>query len=400
MRALAVAAALAGGLAAGPREAGAAGAAGVAAAVQVVEVELLSGRPARTLTVEGTGGRWSYALGDDGRLLRDGRPVPAPQRLPAGRWRVTVPAPAERTFEGALELRPGEGRLRVVATLPLEGYVAWAVASETEPGMPAEALKAQAVVARSYALAGGRRHPDVDRCDLAHCQVLRARPAPHHLAQAQRAARATAGEVLRLTAGAAAGTVAAAPFHAACGGHTADPRLAFGGEGTGAAAVADDGCPARPWRAAVPAAVFGEVVRARLGAPAPPEALDWRRGPGGWIGQVALGDRVAGGEPFARALDGRLGHRAVRSARFTARSAGGEVWLEGSGLGHGVGLCQAGAARRAAAGQGYREILGHYFPLARVAPLGAPLPERRAGGAASRAQASAATSGQSGFTAP
>lgn len=327
----------------------------------VVEVELLSARPSRSLTVEGPGGRWSFALAG-GRLLRDGAPVEAPARLPPGRWRLALPA-ATRVVDGALELRPAEDRLRLVARLPLEGYVAWTVASETEPGAPIEALKAQAVVARSYALAVGRRHPDVDRCDLAHCQVLRDRPAAHHLAEARRAAEATVGEVLRLPGGA----VAEASFHAACGGHTADPRQAFGGEGTGAAAVPDDGCPARRWRARVPASVFQAVVRERLGARAPPEALDWRRGPGGFLGQVALGDRVVGGEPFARALDGRLSHRTVRSARFSARTAGGDVLIEGSGLGHGVGLCQAGAARRASSGAGYREILRHYYPAARVA---------------------------------
>jgi stage II sporulation protein D len=329
----------------------------------VIEVELLSSSPCRALSVEGSEGRHDVAL-RDGRLLLDGRVVDAPLRFHADRWRVRAPAPAERSFSGELELRVDPRRLRVVARLDLEDYVAWTVASETEPGTHAEALRAQAVVARSYALAGGRRHPDVDLCDLAHCQVLRGRTDPRHGEAARRAASATRGELLRL----ASRRTALAVFHAACGGHTGDPAQIFGGEGTGAAAVADDGCPARPWRATVPASIFEATVAARLGAPAAAEALELRIGRGGYVVQVALGGEVVGGEAFARALDSRLGHRTVRSARFAARTTARGVLLAGTGLGHGVGLCQAGAARRAAAGAGYREILAHYFPDARVAP--------------------------------
>ncbi len=49
------------------------------------------------------------------------------------------------------------------------------------------------------------------------------------------------------------------------------------------------------------------------------------------------------------------------------RAAGDEVEFEGAGLGHGVGLCQAGARRMAASGATEREILAHYFPRARLA---------------------------------
>jgi stage II sporulation protein D len=252
-----------------------------------------------------------------------------------------------------------------VARLALERYVAWTVASETAPSTPVEALRAQAVVARSYALASGRRHPDVDLCDLAHCQVLRGELSPRHLAAAQRAAEATRGEVLRL----GSGRIAAAPFHAACGGHTGDPTELFGGEGTGAAGVPDDGCPATPWRAVVKDETFAAVVLERFGATAPPEQLEWRRGRGGYVVQVALHGALVGGNAFARALDARLGHRVIRSSRFTSTRDPGGVLFEGSGVGHGVGLCQAGAARRASGGASYRQILGHYFPNARIGPI-------------------------------
>lgn len=329
----------------------------VAPASRTVEVELLSSKPCQTLSVEGPGGRRSVAL-RDGHILLDGRPVESPLRLPSGKWHIRVPAPADRTVTGELDIRAGDGRLRLVVRLPLEDYVGWTVASETDPGTPPEALKAQAVVARSYALASGRRHADVDLCDLAHCQLLRGGLAVSHLEAGQRAAEATRGRVLKLSSG----RIAEAVFHAACGGHTADPREAFGGDGTGATAVPDDGCPARPWRAVMPRATFESVVRDRLGTAAAPESLEWRKGQGGYVVQVGLGERVLGGEAFARALDGRMGHRTIRSARMTAKTTAQGILLEGSGVGHGVGLCQAGAARRALQGRSYREILETYFP--------------------------------------
>lgn len=302
----------------------------------------------------------------EGGLRQDGAPVAAPLRYPAGRWLLEVPGAGRRSYRGAPAFGVEAGRLAIVVRMAVEDYVAAAVASETVPGTPFEALKAQAVVARSYALAARGRHQDADLCDLAHCQVLGG-PAPGaHRIAAEAAARETAGQVLRL----ASGLVAEAPFHAACGGHTGDPRELFGGDATGAAAVPDEGCPPRPWSAEIPSIVVEAVVGRRLAGDGAPAArwgdLELRYGEGGFLVQVALGKRVLGGEAFARALDGAMGYGVVRSSRFRARPAGDAVELSGTGIGHGVGLCQAGAARRAAAGEGYRDILARYFPLARL----------------------------------
>src|SRR5260370_40987005 len=104
--------------------------------------------------------------------------------------------------------------------MAIEDYVSAVVASETIPGTPFEALKAQAVVVRSYALATRGRHGDADLCDLAHCQV-RAGGGPHaHLAAAKAATAATSAEVLRL----ASRGSAHARGHAACGGRTRGAR--------------------------------------------------------------------------------------------------------------------------------------------------------------------------------
>jgi stage II sporulation protein D len=76
------------------------------------------------------------------------------------------------------------------------------------------------------------------------------------------------------------------------------------------------------------------------------------------------GGRSARGDAVARALDKAMGWGAVRSGRFSFRLEGDTVHVRGAGLGHGLGLCQTGAARRAAQGESYQAILQHYFPRA------------------------------------
>jgi stage II sporulation protein D len=65
-----------------------------------------------------------------------------------------------------------------------------------------------------------------------------------------------------------------------------------------------------------------------------------------------------------------MGYEVHRGSQFRTREEGGAILLSGSGLGHGVGLCQVGATTRAALGQGYEEILRHYFARATLGKPG------------------------------
>ncbi|MGH9552571.1 MAG: hypothetical protein ACRD3W_24540, partial [Terriglobales bacterium] len=90
-----------------------------------------------------------------------------------------------------------------------------------------------------------------------------------------------------------------------------------------------------------------------------------QRHPSRWVRRVSPGE--AGelrerGEASRLALDRRLGWDAVPSNNFTAHSDAQGVVLEGSGEGHGIGLCQAGARAMAQTGAAFREILEHYYP--------------------------------------
>jgi stage II sporulation protein D len=335
---------------------------------RTVRVRVLERLHPRQVLLLGPERHWLEASA--GVLLVDGTPQAQPFGLGEAEWRVLPRSEAPRRYTGAFSVRAVEGELALLLVLPLERYVAEVVAAETTPGTPEQALQAQAVVVRSFVLAQGPRHEDADACDLSHCQLLRGRGVPAaHRAAARAATLATAGRVLLL----ASGAVAETPFHAACGGHTGDPEEVFGSASTGAAAVSDTGCPARPWSVVVPLdrfrAALGPVLSGATAEEGPtelaPEGLELLTGKGGYVVRVVVpeGGRSAKGDAVARALDRAMGWGAVRSGRFGFRRMGEVVQVSGAGLGHGLGLCQAGAARRAARGERYQAILQHYFPL-------------------------------------
>src|SRR5207247_107691 len=106
-----------------------------------------------------------------------------------------------------------------------EEYLPGTVALEARGAHP-EALKAQAVLARTFAARGARHAPDKDGgyglCDLTHCQTYQG--ADGETAAARAAVAATTNEVLTVD-----GAVAEVYFTAACGGATADAADAWGG---------------------------------------------------------------------------------------------------------------------------------------------------------------------------
>lgn len=238
---------------------------------------------------------------------------------------LSVPGKIGRRYQGLLTISVREGELAADVEMDLETAVASAVRAESEPGTPLEALKAQAVVTRSYYLAGKGRHADNEFCDLTHCQVLREPPSPDN--PAGRAARETRSLVLAYQE-----KPFAAMFTRSCGGRTRTPvETGLPTNGYPYYAVVCDYCHTNPQR---------------------------------WTRKVSTADaaQLAKGEAGRLAVDRRLGWNMIPSNTFITRAEGSEVILEGAGQGHGIGLCQLGAAAMAAKGANFREILGHYFP--------------------------------------
>lgn len=241
---------------------------------------------------------------------------------------LAIPGKIERRFHGKLEVTVRNSHLVSVVRMDLETAVASVVAAESLPGTPIEALKAQAIAARSYLVAGGGRHGKVfDFCDATHCQFLR--EAPGEKTPAFLATQQTRGTVLVYD-----DHVFAAMYSKSCGGQTHS------------------------------LAQLGMHVRDYPYYPV--QCVYCRRHPETWVVRVSGDsekDLAARHTEQARLQLARsLGWSAVPGNSYTVRDSGKDLVLSGAGVGHGLGLCQRGAAAMARADAGFEEILLHYYP--------------------------------------
>jgi peptidoglycan hydrolase-like amidase len=259
--------------------------------------------------------------------LRSTRVAISGRRNESADFILEIPGKIRRQYHGTLEIRPAAaGNLLSVVTLDLETAVASVVAAESAADDPLEALKAQAVAARSYFLAGRGRHRDFDFCDTTHCQFLRA--APPATSRVAIAVAATRGLVLAYQT-----MPFAAMYTRSCSGETRTPA-----------------------QVRLPAAAY------------PYFSVDCeycRRHPVRWTSYIPAhqAESLRASDETARlAVARQVGWSAVPSNDFSFANDGDRVLLRGVGNGHGIGLCQAGARAMAASGAGFREILEHYYP--------------------------------------
>ncbi|MEO7918896.1 MAG: SpoIID/LytB domain-containing protein [Thermoanaerobaculia bacterium] len=263
-------------------------------------------------------------------------------------------------------LRRATGQVDVVS---LEDYVAAVLPVEMGPA-PASALEAQAIATRSYAIARTRRHGDdgADLCDRTHCQVYGgpggATPA------STRAARATEGLVLMQE-----GRVIAAPFHAACGGHTARPSDVWDDEEIpDITSVEDDACLGQAgWTYRLPRADVPSLGKA-FGIPDARFLEVFGHNVDGRIAMLRLvapggRSRVLSGFAFRQTALRMWGTRSVQSTAFELSENHSDYVLVGRGHGHGAGLCQRGAIIRSRRGETRDEILALYYKGATVRAL-------------------------------
>jgi len=283
----------------------------------------------------------------------------------------------------------------VTAPLALEDYVFGVLAAEGSVETEAEALKALAVAARTYAVRNLRRHARdrFDLCDTTHCQRFApvrdesARPEFYELAR--RAVRETAGEVLRDPSG----RVAESYFSASCGGATADVAKLWGAAHTPAhlRGVRDEACAGETWTDVIPAAQLSRALGADERSDVGPRLDNVRVVRRDQTGRAELVELAGSRRRRLRGWDfkiivGRtLGWGVLKSSRFEVTRAGSAYVFRGAGFGHGLGLCQAGAHTSAGRGATYRQILARYFPGAgfgalRDADFGMRVDEGRAAG--------------------
>lgn len=287
-------------------------------------------------------------------------------RSPLGRGfrlKVTEPKGAERTYPGAFEVRLEKGRLLLVATVPLEEYVAGVVQSEAGKGHAMEYYKLQAVSCRTYALANKRRHvgEGFEVCDGTHCQVFQGR----NLQDAIRAATTLTRDLVVVDPGI---QLIHSTFHSNCGGETMNANELWSGTETYLVSTIDTFClhaPHATWTRSIPRTKWLTYLKSTYNV----DTAD--------LNTVSiLTDHV----PTCREMY-LANFRALvplnrvrkdfdlRSTYFSIRPEGDQVVLDGRGFGHGIGLCQEGAMQMAADGFSYTDILHHYFADVHIVDL-------------------------------
>lgn len=275
---------------------------------------------------------------------------------------------------GRLTLVPHGKSLQIVAELELESYVRGVLPAEMPSTWPLEALKAQAIAARTYALfrkaAAARAAYDLDASVMDQMYLFPENSVRQ--ANAARAVAATRGQILVNRRPPLAPL--AAYFHADCGGQTEDASAVWGTVGAGTAI--DKGCPVNPlanWRLAIKLSEIAERLRVASGKSAGQRLESLARDgstASGRVERLKLGWSDGETTTIASAEFRMLiGHERLKSTNFELNQNGREIVLTGKGFGHGVGLCQWGARHMARAGADYRSILGHYYPRALMADV-------------------------------
>lgn len=134
----------------------------------------------------------------------------------------TLKERSNRTYRGAAELSPLNNKLAVVNELPFEFYLYGVVGSELSSGWPIEALKAQAVAARTYALKSGMAYKIAHITDTTLDQAYYG--FKNEFVSAINAVKATEGEVITNVQG----NLITPLYHSNSGGMTADPMEVWG----------------------------------------------------------------------------------------------------------------------------------------------------------------------------
>ncbi len=257
-------------------------------------------------------------------------------------------------YTGNIDIWKGKNGLYIINELPMETYVKDVVAAEVSADWDMEALKAQAVISRTYALfqkrmnGGGLYHIASSVLD----QVYKGNSPDERISAA---VEQTKGEILTYN-----GKPIQAFYHSTSNGCTENPEEVFGKSYPYLRSV-ESNCDISPYSVWERKIKLSEIE----------EALDMRGIRKITIKSYTSAKRVKelsitgnSGVRVIRATDFRkaLGWSRLPSTNFSLNVDGDSAYFEGKGYGHGVGLCQWCALAMAREGKNYREILAHFYP--------------------------------------
>ncbi|HVE92619.1 MAG TPA: SpoIID/LytB domain-containing protein [Actinomycetota bacterium] len=285
-------------------------------------------------------------------------------------------------YRGSIEVRRGASGVTVVNVLDLDSYLMGL--AEVPGSWPAEAMKAQAVAARTYALweagRGSYRDRGYDICGTTSCQVYSgvAHERGPNGDKWVEAVRATRGEVLLHD-----NKPILARYHSSSGGHTLSNEVVYPSSGKhpylkGVPDEPDDRSPLYRWTVDFTKQEMEAILRRGVDLAGTLEAIEADeqkrelvvRTQGGRLEMniVRFRREVSSAAPKlfpekypSLRADGRRLPLTLPSSRFTIEATPEGFRINGRGYGHGVGMSQWGARGRAERGDDYKKILAAYY---------------------------------------
>lgn len=256
----------------------------------------------------------------------------------------------------------------LVQKIDMESYISSVVSKEMRSDWPIEALKAQAVAARSYALFRMNDNPELVAKKIFHLENSEKHQVSGSLEeqsyQTHQAALQTHGEVLTDRRGKKIPVF----YHSKCGGKTMLPQDIWANPISGYESVYCPFCHGhgkKPWKISFRKESLKNYMKKVLNRYYPDKQFSDQ--------QLAMNsdDRESKNVSFKDLkyvfmrksdLRKKLGREKMPSNFFHIEDRGDQYTVRGKGYGHGVGMCQFGAYELAKRGYNYKQILKHYFP--------------------------------------
>lgn len=257
-------------------------------------------------------------------------------------------------YTGDIDVWKGDNGLYLINELPLEEYVKDVVAVEVRPDWETEALKAQAVISRTYAVYQKKMNGDSIyhiASSVIH-QVYKGNNPDERVAHA---VAETSSEILTFN-----NRPIEAFYHSTCGGRTENPEDVFGKNYPYLKSI-ESNCEISPYWFWEKRIQLTEIEKA-LNLSGIKEISIKSYTSTNRVKQLDIIDSSGTTTINATDLRKALGWSRLPSTNFHISRDGDSIIFEGKGYGHGVGLCQWSTLQMAREGKNYKEILSLFYP--------------------------------------
>jgi stage II sporulation protein D len=266
----------------------------------------------------------------------------------------------DKWYRGKIKVIGQGAGITVINLIDLEEYLYSVVGAEAIPTWPIEALKAQAVAARTYALykRSNNKNPLFDVDTTTDTQVYKGLNSEY--VTTHDAVNSTRGEVLTYN-----GKLILAVFHSSSGGYTENVEDVWTSPLPYLRAVEDydQNAPVFQWSKTFSPNELAQIISGVGNVKAMiPEKTTPR---GRVVSMKVVGERGTksiSGTQLRQALE-------LRSTLFSVSYADGLFSINGRGYGHGLGMSQWGSQSLAQQGLDYQQILAHYYRNVRLSTV-------------------------------